>query len=107
MKSVRNAELLLLLVNPLDRRPTRELREIALNILLASTQLRTQRGILSLLPNPLAAGERRRTIFDAKNLEPDPPQGTRVRGEEDSQVVAPHLMDLASMRMSALLRRTG
>ena len=51
--------------------------------LLASTQIRAQRGILSLLPNALAADEKRRTIFDAKNLEPDPPQGTRVRGEED------------------------
>jgi hypothetical protein len=65
------------------------------------------RGILSLLPNPPAADEKRRTIFDAKNLEPDPPQGTRVRGEEDPPVVAPHLMDSASMRVSAFLRRTG
>ncbi len=83
MKCVRNAELVLLLVDLLDRRPTRKLREIALNTLLASTQIRAQRGILSLLPNALAADEKRRTIFDAKNLEPDPLQGTRVRGEED------------------------
>jgi len=61
----------------------RKIREIALHTLLASTQIRAQRGILSLLPNPVAAGEKRRTIFNAKNMEPDPPQGTRVRGEED------------------------
>jgi Zn-dependent metalloprotease len=64
----------------------RKLREIALHTLLASTQIRAQRDILSLLPNPLAAGEKRRTIFDPKNMEPDPPQGTRVRGEEDPPV---------------------
>jgi hypothetical protein len=86
---------------------TRKLREIALNTLLASTQIWVQRGILSLLPNPPAADEKRRTIFDAKNSEPDPRQGTRIRGEEDPPVVAPHLMDSASMRMSAFLRRTG
>ena len=64
----------------------RKLREIALNTLLASTQIRAQRDILSLLPNPLAAGEKRRTVYDAKNMEPDPPAGTRVRGEEDPPV---------------------
>jgi len=64
----------------------RKLREIALNTLLASTQIRAQRDILSLLPNALGAGEKRRTIFDAKNMEPDPPQGVRVRGENDSPV---------------------
>ena len=64
----------------------RKLREIALNTLLASTQIRAQRDILSLLPNPLATGEKRRTIYDAKNMEPDPPVGTRVRGEEDPPV---------------------
>jgi Zn-dependent metalloprotease len=64
----------------------RKLREIALNSLLASTRIRAQRGILGLLPNPLATGEKRRTIFDAKNMEPDPPQGVRVRGEEDPPV---------------------
>jgi Zn-dependent metalloprotease len=64
----------------------RKLREIALHTLLASTQIRAQRDIISLLPNALAVGEKRRTIFDAKNAEPDPPQGTRVRGEEDPPV---------------------
>src|SRR5262245_20670643 len=59
----------------------RKLREVALNTLLASTQIRAKRDILSLLPNPASAGEKRRTIFDAKNAEPDPPQGVRVRGE--------------------------
>ena len=64
----------------------RKLREVALNTLLASTQIRAKRDILSLLPNPASAGEKRRTIFDAKNAEPDPPQGVRVRGEGDPPV---------------------
>ena len=64
----------------------RKLREIALNTLLASTQIRARRDILGMLPNPPGAGEKRRTIFDAKNMEPDPPQGMRVRGEEDPPV---------------------
>jgi hypothetical protein len=34
--------------------------------LLPSTQIRAQRGILSLFPNPLAAGEKRRSIFDRR-----------------------------------------
>src|SRR5262245_18957206 len=67
----------------------RKLREIALNTLLASTQIRAKRDILSLLPNATAAGEKRRTVFDAKNTEPDPPQGIRVRGEEDPPVGDP------------------
>src|SRR5215510_15990504 len=67
----------------------RKLREIALNTLLASTQIRAKRDILSLLPNPISAGEKRRTIFDAKNMEPDPPQGVRVRGEDDGPVSDP------------------
>src|SRR5262245_23009325 len=64
----------------------RKLREIALNTLLASAQIRAERDILSALPNAMSAGEKRRTIFDAKNMEPDPPQGTRVRGEGDPPV---------------------
>jgi len=84
MKCVRNAELVLLLVDLLDRRPTRKLREIALNTLLASTPIRVQRGILSLLPNALAADEKRRTIFAAKSLEPDPP---RARGSAARKIL--------------------
>ena len=64
----------------------RKLREIALNTLLASTQFRAKRDLLSLLPNPMGVGEKRRTIFDAKNVESDLPQGVRVRGEDDPPV---------------------
>ena len=64
----------------------RKLREIALNTLLASTQIRAKRDILALLPNPTVAGEKRRTIYDAKHLESDPPQGVRVRGEDDAPI---------------------
>lgn len=64
----------------------RKMREIALNTLLASTQIRAKRDLLSLMPNATAAGEKRRTIFDAKNSEDDPPQGVRIRGEDDPPV---------------------
>lgn len=64
----------------------RKLRELALRTLLTSTQIRAQRNILSLLPAGTTAGEKRRTIYDAKNLEPDPPQGMLVRGEGDKPV---------------------
>ena len=64
----------------------RKMREIALNTLLASTQIRAKRDLLSLMPNATSAGEKRRTIFDAKNAEDDPPTGVRVRGEDDPQV---------------------
>lgn len=59
-------------------------RELALQSLLISTQIRAQRNVLSLLPTATAAGEKRRTIYDAQNNEPQPPQGGRVRGEGDS-----------------------
>src|SRR5215813_11438928 len=77
--------ILLKLVESKDRK----LREIALNTLLASTQMRAKRELLGVLPNATAAGEKRRTIFDAKNMEPDPPQGVRVRGEDDPPVGDP------------------
>jgi Zn-dependent metalloprotease len=64
----------------------RKIREIALNTLLASTQIRAKRDLLSLMPNATGTGEKRRTIFDAKNTEEDPPQGVRVRGEDDPAV---------------------
>src|SRR5262245_18366346 len=67
----------------------RKLREIALNTLLASTQMRAKRELLGVLPNATAAGEKRRTIFDAKNMEADRPQGLRVRGENDPPVGDP------------------
>lgn len=61
----------------------RRLRELALHNLLASTQIRAQRSFLALLPAGTTAGEKRRTIYDAKNMETDPPKGTLVRGEGD------------------------
>src|SRR5262245_4476106 len=61
----------------------RRIREMALKTMLTSTQIRSQRKILSLLPSATAAGVKRRTIYDAKNAEPDPPKGTLVRGEGD------------------------
>ena len=64
----------------------RKMREIALNTLLASTQIRAKRDLLSLMPNATGTGEKRRTIFDSKNTEEDPPQGVRVRGEDDPAV---------------------
>lgn len=64
----------------------RKLREIALKTLLASTQIRAKRDILAALLNPTVAGEKRRTIYDAKHMESDPPQGVRVRGEDDAPV---------------------
>src|SRR5262252_7699456 len=64
----------------------RKMREIALNTLLASTQIRAKRDLLSLMPNATSAGEKRRTVLDAKNTEEDPPTGVRVRGEEDPPV---------------------
>lgn len=62
----------------------KKLREIALNTLLTSTQIRAQRNILSLLPTAHSAGQKRRTIYDAKNQAPDPPQGALIRGEGDA-----------------------
>ena len=62
----------------------RRLREAALKTLLTSTQVRSQRTLLALLPGATSAGEKRRTIYDAKTAEPDPPKGTLVRGEGDS-----------------------
>ena len=53
----------------------RKLRELALSTLLASTRIRAQRNVLSLLPVGTTAGEKRCTIYDAKNFEPYPPQG--------------------------------
>jgi len=62
----------------------RRLREAALRTLLTSTQIRSQRTILALLPGATSAGVKRRTIYDAKNAEPEPPKGTLVRGEGDN-----------------------
>ena len=59
----------------------RHVREAALKTLLTSTQIRSQRSLLAALPGVTTAGEKRRTIYDAKNLEPDPPSGTLARGE--------------------------
>jgi Zn-dependent metalloprotease len=61
----------------------RHVREAALKTLLTSTQIRTQRSLVGALPGGTAAGEKRRTIYDAKNMEPDPPSGTLIRGEGD------------------------
>jgi Zn-dependent metalloprotease len=61
----------------------RHIREAALRTLLTSTQIRAQRSLLGALPGVTAAGEKRRTIYDAKNAEPDPPSGKLVRGEGD------------------------
>ncbi len=62
----------------------KKLRDMALNTLLSSTAIRAQRSILSLLPMGLSAGQKRRTIYDAKNQAPDPPQGMLIRGEGDA-----------------------
>ena len=59
----------------------RHVREAALKTLLTSTQIRTQRSLVGALAVATAAGEKRRTIYDAKNMEPDPPSGTLVRSE--------------------------
>jgi len=59
----------------------RKLRELALNTMLASAHIRAQRDIIAMLPNRTSVGEKRRTIFDAQHLEPDPPQGVLVRAE--------------------------
>lgn len=62
----------------------RRVREAAMNTLMTSTQIRAQRNIVSLLPNTAQGGNgKRRTIYDAKNQEPDPPRGVRIRGEGD------------------------
>lgn len=61
----------------------RRLRDAALRTLLTSTQIRAQRTVLALAPTATAAGEKRRTIFDAKHGEPEPPRGVLVRGEGD------------------------
>ena len=62
----------------------RRVREAAMNTLMTSTQIRAQRNIVSLLPNTAQGGNgKRRTIYDAKNQEPDPPRGARIRGEGD------------------------
>jgi Zn-dependent metalloprotease len=61
----------------------RTLREVALNALLTSTKFRSQRRLLAAMPGGTNAGEKRRTIYDAKNLEPEPPAGKLVRGEGD------------------------
>jgi Zn-dependent metalloprotease len=51
---------------------------------LLSTQIRAERRVLGLLPLGMPAGEKRRTIYDARNLETSPPSGTLVRGEGDA-----------------------
>src|SRR5262249_22516728 len=62
----------------------RRLREAAMRTLLMSTQIRSQRTLLALLPGATSAGTKRRTIYDARNAEPDPPSGVLVRGEGDN-----------------------
>src|SRR5262245_39128008 len=61
----------------------RKLRELALNTLIASTKFRAQRSLLGGLLGGTTAGVKRRTIYDAKNMETEPPRGTLVRGEGD------------------------
>jgi len=69
----------------LESRDSR-LRDAALRTMLTSTQIRAQRNILALLPGATSTAGKHRTIFDARNSEPDPPRGTRVRGEGDGPV---------------------
>src|SRR5262245_61798028 len=64
----------------------KKIKELALHTLLTSAQLRAQRAILGLLSIGTPAGEKRRTIYDARNGEPDPPSGTLARGEGDAPV---------------------
>lgn len=66
----------------------RRLRELALDSLLSSAQIRAQRNVMSFMPMLAGAGGggKRRTIFDALHLEPFPRTGTRVRSEGDAPV---------------------
>jgi Zn-dependent metalloprotease len=62
----------------------RKLRELARTNMIVASHMRAQRGVLALLPSlGTPAGEKRRTIYDAKNAETDPPHGALVRGEGD------------------------
>ena len=58
-------------------------REIALNTSLATTRLRSERQVMGQMATlaVTAAGEKRRTIYDAKNEETT--SGELVRGEDD------------------------
>jgi Zn-dependent metalloprotease len=56
-------------------------RDAALASLATSVELRTRRTILGLLPATTSTGTKRRTIFDARNAEPQPAGGVLVRGE--------------------------
>jgi Zn-dependent metalloprotease len=71
----------------------RQLRASALRSLLISGQIRAQRTILAGLPAVTSGGGRRRTIYDARNGEPDPPTGVRVRGEGDPPSKDPAVND--------------
>jgi Zn-dependent metalloprotease len=62
----------------------RRVREAALKTLILSTQIRSRRTLMAMLPGAASAGTKRRTIYDARNAEPDPPSGTLVRGEGDN-----------------------
>src|SRR5262249_60779683 len=52
----------------------------------AARQTRAKRDTLARLTTPTVGGENRRTIYDANHLESDPPQGVRVRGEDDAPI---------------------
>jgi Zn-dependent metalloprotease len=54
-------------------------RQAALDTLVASERLRAERTFLAAAPGPVPAGEKRRTIYDAKHLQALP--GARARGE--------------------------
>jgi Zn-dependent metalloprotease len=74
------------LLNKLLENKDRRVREVALRTLLTSTQIRARRTLLAALPGSTSTGEKRRTIFDAHNQEPEPPTGTLERGETDAPV---------------------
>src|SRR5262245_30272284 len=102
MKCVRNAELVLLFVDLLDRRPTRKLREIACFHTDSGAARHSQ-------PAAERAGGGRKVPddFRCEEFGAGSPTGHAGPRRGRSPVVAPHLMDSASMRMSAFLRRTG
>ena len=60
------------------------LREAALASLATSVGMRTRRSILGMLSATTSTGTKRRSIFDARNAEPEPASGILVRGEGDA-----------------------
>ena len=71
------------LLRRLIESPDRRVREAALRTLVTSTQLRARRSLVGRMPGAAGAGQKRRTIYDARHAEPDPPAGALVRGEGD------------------------